>query len=204
MNSILDWRGEGDSYTAIVGNTQMICEADCGTYHDWTWRVYLVAIGQNGMGATKYLQARGTGSNQQNAQAQAEAHVVDYAASLSPVMFRAIHANVDARGYLAGWDSDQLVARQMAKMIEELAEACEQLRLPRGLAEAIYDTGALARQYFDTPEAWDGAGVADVDRFLAELADVAVVLAVAGATINDNVLSDALAKAKRDAGRGVR
>ena len=203
MNSILDWRGEGNSYVAIVGNTQMICK----TYtvgHDWLWKVQVLAEGVGGFGAQPYRLAHGEAVDLADAQAQAEAYVVGYVASLSPVLFRAIHANVDARGYLAGWDSDQLVARQMAKMVEELAEACDQLRLPRGLAEAIYDTGALARQYFDAPEAWEGAGVADVDRFLAELADVAVVLAVAAATINGNVLSDALAKAKRDAGRGVR
>jgi hypothetical protein len=203
MNNILDWRGEGNSYVAIVGNTQMVCKSYT-VGHDWLWKVQVLAGGIDGYGAQPYRLAHGEAVDLADAQAQAEAYVVGYVASLSPVLFRAIHANVDARGYLAGWDSDQLVARQMAKMIEELAEACEQLRLPRGLAEAIYDTGALARQYFDTPEAWDGAGVADVDRFLAELADVAVVLAVAAATINGNVLSDALAKSARDAGRGVR
>jgi len=204
-SNILDWRGEGDSYTAIVGNNQMICEAICGAYYDWTWRVCLVAIAQSGMGATKYLLARGEAASLADAQAQAEAYVVNYVAALSPVTNAAIHANIGARGYLKPWTDEQVVAINIgAKLIEELAEACEHLRLPRGLAEAVQDVGELARSYFDERRAWKGAGVTDMEAFLAELADVQVVLAVAVATLQHNAVEGALKKSANDVARGVR
>jgi hypothetical protein len=139
-----------------------------------------------------------------DAQAQAEAYVVNYVALLSPVTNAAIRANIGARGYLAGWDDEQLVARQFVKIVEELAEVFEHLLLARGIGEAVADVGKLAKQHFDNPNAWQGAGVLDWDALLAEVNDVQVVLSTALATLQHNAVEGALAKSVDDVARGVR
>jgi hypothetical protein len=148
---------------------------------------------------------RGFADNRDAAKYLCEEFAVQMASDLSPVANRAIRANIGARGYLEPWTDEQVVAINIgAKLIEELAEACEHLRLPRGLAEAVQDVGELARSYFDERRAWKGAGVTDMEAFLAELADVQVVLSTALATLQHNAVEGALKKSADDIGRGVR
>ena len=147
---------------------------------------------------------RGFADNRDAAKYHCEAFALQMASDLSPVANQAIRANIAARGYTDGWDDDQIIVRQFAKILEELAEVFEHLLLARGIGEAMRDVGELAKQHFDNPDAWHGAGVLNWDALLAEVNDVQVVLSTALATLQHNAVEGALKKSADDIGRGVR
>lgn len=123
-----------------------------------------------------------------------------------------IYQAVVARGYRDGLTAEQFVARQIAKLQEELAEASEKfVFFPYGLEVVIQSAGRDAREYFDDTEEWkDGIGIFDPDKLKEEFADCMVVLmsasaAIAEATGKDfDIVAEAIKKATKDVKRGVR
>ena len=120
-----------------------------------------------------------------------------------------VAANVAARGYRDGWTAEQFVARQLAKLTEELGESLDQLAgLPR-LADvdwltAGYTVGQTARQPFDHKEIWFSVYLENPDRLRSELADMQVVLFAAAAALDFDVVQAAIDKSGADVARGVR
>lgn len=135
---------------------------------------------------------------------------------------QAVYAAVEARGYTAGWSSIQFLARQIAKLTEELAEAYDLIEYDADDPLAFdFDlelgrAGRAARRFFDERTAWDRTevGPQDVDEFVAsmrqELADCQVVLFCAAHALARfdgapfDVVEEALKKATADVSRGVR
>lgn len=119
-----------------------------------------------------------------------------------------IVAAVAKRGYMDGWSDDQLAARQLVKMIEELAEASAHIETtsPRFglLLERLHGLGALARQVFDFPEAWADVTLLNTQALRSETADMAVVLCVLAHALGMDAMTQAQAKATADVSRGVR
>lgn len=123
---------------------------------------------------------------------------------------KAIVAAVDARGYLDPWLAQQLAARQVVKLGEELAEVVPFVSGKHDMwAQLLEVSGEMCRRSFD-------AGFCgSIDHFNAdgvskELADMYVVMAVllyaleemSGHDIDLEAL--ALQKATGDVARGVR
>ena len=116
-----------------------------------------------------------------------------------------------ARGYRDGWTPEQFVARQIAKLAEELAEASWYIdgEVDGELMNAIRVAGRLARQAFDNKELWKG-DIVFVDGIESELADCQVVLYNAAEGLTEitgkafDISGEALRKAKSDKKRGVR
>lgn len=122
---------------------------------------------------------------------------------------RRIYEAVKARGYRDGWTPQEFFARNIAKAVEEIAEAAEAI----GNDEAdwlmlLHYVAKEAREWFDGNQVdefvWVEEWAAD------ELADVYVTLCCAAEALGeltgrDIDLADlALAKAERDVERGVR
>lgn len=121
-----------------------------------------------------------------------------------------VAANVAARGYRDGWTAEQFVARQLAKLTEELAEVARQItpstyeycRL-RDWLEALQDAGIAARLAFDERSEW--IGLIHISRLApAELADMQVVLFAAAAALDFDIAQAAIDKSSQDVARGVR
>lgn len=138
---------------------------------------------------------------------------------MSNTLHTAIYEAVRQRGYLDGYTDAQLLARQVCKLQEEIAEFCREVVLPvtplgnvKGL---ILGAGLSARQLFDRPSVWDQAGPIDHPETAAclyqELADLYVVLALIEQTLQRlyptvpiDMQQLALIKAESDIARGVR
>lgn len=117
-----------------------------------------------------------------------------------------VAANVAARGYMAGWTTEQFVARQLAKLTEELSEALACMHDPGWHHEWTYDAhmaGRLAREDFDRKVLWDTVTV-DAYALRSELADMQVVLFAAAAALEFDITQAAIDKSSADVPRGVR
>jgi NTP pyrophosphatase (non-canonical NTP hydrolase) len=120
-----------------------------------------------------------------------------------------VYYAVKARGYLGGWTDEQIVARQIVKLIEELGEMvgsvdANGITSPH-LAWILFDMaqlGTRARAVFDNREGWDV--LVNWTDLRHELADVAVPLAVAAETARLDLMRAAERKAMADVKRGVR
>jgi NTP pyrophosphatase (non-canonical NTP hydrolase) len=121
-----------------------------------------------------------------------------------------ITRNVARRGYRKGWTLDQFIARNIAKLQEELAEASEHVRGDGFLGDVIWRAGRAARGTFDLHEAWSGAVVTDPEKLREELADVMVVILNMAAVVEEltgrdyDVVWEAVRKSQEDVARGVR
>jgi NTP pyrophosphatase (non-canonical NTP hydrolase) len=120
-----------------------------------------------------------------------------------------VAANVAARGYRDGWTAEQFVARQLAKLTEELGEALDQIGGIDKWADmnwltAGYDAGLAARQLFDDKRGWGGVYLDNADALRAELADMQVVLFAAAQTLEFDIAQAAIDKSGADVERGVR
>ncbi len=124
---------------------------------------------------------------------------------------------VEERGYRAGWTRVQYLARQVAKLQEELAELVGVVRCRTTgwlmWEEVARSAGECARVAFDEggEVAWGPAAVAgDLDAVAEELADLQVVLFCAAETLGEllgtgfDVVEAARLKAAQDVARGVR
>ena len=122
-----------------------------------------------------------------------------------------IVAAVAKRGYLDGYTTDQIIARQLVKELEELCEALQCIqdapfggRQFSGMIQWAHDLGLVARAVFDVPSFFDGVTV-DRDALLEELPDLVVPLAVLADAVGvPDMLDVAQAKAWADVARGVR
>lgn len=122
-----------------------------------------------------------------------------------------VAANVAARGYRDGWTVDQFVARQLAKMTEELDEAARQVvsfepqvrNILRWLDE-LGDAGRRARIAFDDQDKWQDVTIFDPFAIRSELADMLVVLFAAAHALDFDVIQAAIDKSGADVARGVR
>lgn len=125
-----------------------------------------------------------------------------------------VAAAVAARGYREGWTAEQFAARQVCKLVEELAELSQVVEADtvRSYAyeEDLDQLGIDARKMFDDETAWGWAGVQDIAAARAELADIQVVVFTLAAALNEidgeqwDVAQAALDKALADMGRDVR
>lgn len=119
-----------------------------------------------------------------------------------------IAAAVAARGYLSSLTQDEIIARQLVKLIEEIGEAAQVIScadpVVRDFLKFVDLMGRRARIIFDLPALTVGATV-DVPALLGELPDLVVPIAVAAHYAGvDDVMALAVNKAWRDVERGVR
>jgi NTP pyrophosphatase (non-canonical NTP hydrolase) len=121
-----------------------------------------------------------------------------------------VAANVAARGYRDGWTAEQFVARQLAKLTEEIGEAVEQVH-PGEAPSALYrwfdhagDAYKAARRVFDTPDLWRKTYIIDPNAVRSELADMLVVLFAAAQALDFDAVQAAIDKSSADVARGVR
>ena len=122
-----------------------------------------------------------------------------------------VYFETAARGYRDGWTPEQFVARQIAKLAEELAEASWYLDgdIDGELMNAIRVAGRLARQAFDNQSLWKG-DIEIADGIETELADCQVVLYNVAEGLTEitgkafDISGEAIRKAKSDKKRGVR
>jgi hypothetical protein len=64
-----------------------------------------------------------------------------------------VYDNVEERGYRSDWTAAQFIARNIAKLGEELSEAGEEIS-----CDALYDVmppSEVWRDVFDNPELWE-------------------------------------------------
>ena len=123
-----------------------------------------------------------------------------------------VAANVAARGYRDGWTVDQFVARQLAKLQEELGEAIEHTdcndelhnRLFILLSNNATMAGERGKAAFDDKRCWDGVMIRGLDALRAELADMQVVLFAAAQALDFDIVQAAVDKSSQDVARGVR
>ena len=114
------------------------------------------------------------------------------------------------RGYTDGLTADQLAARQVAKMLEEVLEATDHITgfSPR-VQSLIVTLHAEVRAEFDDLVRWQEQGsICDHQGLEYELCDVGVTLANAAEAMymdeQFDVMQGALRKATNDVKRGVR
>ena len=121
-----------------------------------------------------------------------------------------VAANVAARGYANGWTNIQFAARQIAKAVEELAEAANHITGPAHFHATHYwlndlkDAGIAARIQFDQPLHWRDIGIDSLGKLQRELVDVQVVLFSAATALNFDIVEAAIDKSSADVERGVR
>lgn len=122
----------------------------------------------------------------------------------------AIVEAVARRGYLDGWTTGQLIARQLVKLLEEVAEAFAGLNTGAAGADlgllvcAVRGIAKQARLVFDSPAAFDGVAV-DPVALARELPDLVVPTAVLAYLLHFSDMMEAGAlKASADVARGVR
>lgn len=126
---------------------------------------------------------------------------------------------VVARGYMNGWLLRQFAARQILKLVEEVAEVVEYLVLDESkpdaqtFRESIAAAGQAARRLFDQSPADRPYFALDYDNvkdLLKEAADVQVILCCLVESINRDtwlgfdIMGEAHKKAVADISRGVR
>jgi len=128
-----------------------------------------------------------------------------------------------ARGYWDGLAPEQIAARQVAKLAEELDEYSQYIAMPWEFESRLISLGGEARRIFDDPKRWYDCEFADEYYFpagttaaelamrrRAELADLMVVLlnmaqAEQEATgVPFDIIQAACEKATADIERGVR
>jgi NTP pyrophosphatase (non-canonical NTP hydrolase) len=130
---------------------------------------------------------------------------------------RKVADSVAKRGYRDGWTAEQFLARQVAKLTEELAELAQHVakfypggRIGFNWQAKLIDAGDVARRDFDNPAEWHDCGPVDLAALRDEAADILVVLfniAEASNVIDGaagNVVQAAVDKAAGDEARGVR
>jgi NTP pyrophosphatase (non-canonical NTP hydrolase) len=84
---------------------------------------------------------------------------------------------VAQRGDREGWTPEQFIARQVAKLAEEVGELAQYVDLPGGLGPLIASTGTIARWTFDQDQTWQDGGTSCAPHALmAELAGVQVIV----------------------------
>ena len=118
-------------------------------------------------------------------------------------------AAVARRGYLNDWNDDELLARQVVKLAEELGELANMLVASDLLLDsffgALVETGMDARELFNNASHFVGAECIETQAAIAELTDCQVVVAVAAHALQiPDIMYAAQVKAERDAERGVR
>ena len=117
---------------------------------------------------------------------------------------------VSERGYREGWTPAQFIARQVAKLAEELAELACHVRMPVALTRSIALLGLVARKCFDDESIWPKSTSCAVWPTQEELADIQVVVFCIAEALGEasnkpfDVSEAALEKARADAIRGVR
>jgi len=106
------------------------------------------------------------------------------------------------------WTREQLAARQVAKLTEELGEltehiwACGQRQGPAYWEEALHIASTRAKRSFDRGN-WEHAEVTDHEAAVSELADLQVVLFTLADALGVDVVDLAMQKARGDVARGV-
>ena len=121
-----------------------------------------------------------------------------------------IYNSIANRCYVDGLEPEQFLARQGAKLIEELNEVLHELRLPVRLQTDSHLVALEARELFDDKEVWGKYGVENMDRLKKELSDCMVVLLGMAHTIElhereyFDLVGWAVNKARADESRGVR
>jgi hypothetical protein len=124
----------------------------------------------------------------------------------------AIFDALEDRGYTTGLHYEQLAARQIAKMLEEVCEAAACVAGFSPVMQATIGTlHQMARSEFDDRTRWQDRGrIISLSGLRAELADVAVTLANAAEAVSwydeckFDVMQEAVGKATADVSRGVR
>lgn len=121
-----------------------------------------------------------------------------------------VYQAVVRRGYREGWSRKQWLARQCIKLLEEVGEFARAITTPEGAPADLWmalwlaeEAGRYARRAFDNANAWEGVTV-DEAEYMAELADVQVVLFAAAGETGRDLPRAAAAKARADVERGVR
>lgn len=121
-----------------------------------------------------------------------------------------IYNSIAKRGYVDGLEPEQFLARQVAKLTEELTEVAHELHLPVRLQTDLYEVAHQAKRMFDNKELWKRYKVKNLDKLKKEMADCMVVLLGMAHTIElyedkyFDLVGVAVEKAKSDEGRGVR
>jgi len=132
-----------------------------------------------------------------------------------------IAENLEARGYYhrsdgTRWTGAQIVARNLAKLVEEVGEIAEEVVTARdGCGDAVWaselqSAAYYARRAFDHEVMWDGANVYDLDKIRAEVDDCFACLAnlVKGLEMLDgkphDIAQGAVVKTTDDIERGRR
>ncbi len=118
-------------------------------------------------------------------------------------------ASVARRGYLDGWTDGELLARQVVKLAEELAELAECIDgddpVLLDFLRVLRQLNRPARRLFDQPDAFVGAECVNTKQARSELTDCAVVLSVAAHALDvPDIMYAASQKAANDEARGVR
>ena len=124
---------------------------------------------------------------------------------------KAIVKEVDSRGYLKGWPPDELGARQVVKLVEEMGELSAAVRYHDPdcdwMEADLLEAAKCARLAFD---GGDCGFIFDADTAVKEAADCYVVLSVLTHALEQMLGRDidlealALQKATGDVARGVR
>jgi len=125
-----------------------------------------------------------------------------------------IVAAVKARGYFDGWTDEQLVARNVVKLVEEACEAVAESGLGDNSehpSKNAYWFKRYAREYTRIARAFFNGGYCGKVKsekkraaLISELHDVYVVLVVLESLLGVDIAAGALDKARGDVGRGVR
>ena len=118
-------------------------------------------------------------------------------------------ASVARRGYLDGWTDGELLARQVVKLAEELAELAECIDgddpVLLDFLRILRRLNRPARRLFDRHAAFVGAECVNTIAAIAELTDCQVVIHVAAHALGvPDVGYAAQVKALSDEARGVR
>ena len=118
-------------------------------------------------------------------------------------------ASVARRHYLDGLTDDELLARQIVKLVEELAELAEHVEADDPVLDDflrnLAKIGKPARRLFDRKAAFVGAECVNTSAAISELTDCQVVIHVAAHALHiPDVGYAAQCKALADEVRGVR
>ena len=115
---------------------------------------------------------------------------------------------VAERGYMdtTRWTRDQLIARQIIKLIEEIGELADHVSAEsqsevNACLSLMQETGLAARKAFDYSRFEHP--MVDLAKLRHELADVQIVIFCLAALLDVDVVGDAWTKAVNDISRGV-
>lgn len=119
-----------------------------------------------------------------------------------------VYEAVEKRGYRGEWTAEQFIARNIAKLGEELAEASE--CVSSGALLDLITPPEVWKDVFDDDAPWEYVEIDNLYKLKKELSDVAVVLFCLSEVVNEidggnfDVVKAALTKAQQDVKRGVR